>query len=368
MKYFNKKFLLFFIACSVILLAKADNFVVNGNEYAVSDDGNSVTLRAFVGDPDTLKCYVIPDVVENEGKIYPVTMLDFYQGFSEISLDELYVGSNLQYLLYDSFYSNSVRRVVWNARNCEVLDLVTSSEPAKTSASRSRYVEPYGFGKIRTERLEEVVIGDEVVSLPEQFVQGAVIKSLHIPASLTDIHSSSFFGCEGLESISVDAANPFFDSRDGCNGVVRTADDALVLACATTRIPAGIKVIETRIYCSLSVKSVVLPNSIIKIESEAFGDCAELETLECHVADPSDIELSSTLDFSSFYGIPTKTCVLYVPKGSAGLYRRANQWKDFANIVEMDEETPPLKGDLNGDGKVDVEDVNALVNIILKVE
>jgi hypothetical protein len=41
----------------------------------------------------------------------------------------------------------------------------------------------------------------------------------------------------------------------------------------------------------------------------------------------------------------------------------------FDKIVESEEENPePLKGDLNGDGKVNVSDVTTLVNMILGIE
>ena len=43
------------------------------------------------------------------------------------------------------------------------------------------------------------------------------------------------------------------------------------------------------------------------------------------------------------------------------------QWKDFINIVDdIDDET--VSGDINGDNIVDVEDVNAVINIILKLK
>ncbi len=36
-----------------------------------------------------------------------------------------------------------------------------------------------------------------------------------------------------------------------------------------------------------------------------------------------------------FWLVDKSTCTLYVPYGTSSLYKAANQWKDFTNIVEM---------------------------------
>lgn len=73
-----------------------------------------------------------------------------------------------------------------------------------------------------------------------------------------------------------------------------------------------------------------------------------------------------------FLGVDMDNCILYVPKGSLATYWAANGWNEFKNIEEFDpaggENPEPLKGDVNGDGKVNVSDVTTLVNIILGIE
>ena len=234
-------------------LYNTSDFVVDGNSYYINEDG-SVSLRAFVGNPDTLECFVIPDVVEYQGKAYPVKDLDLYDGFIGIDLDEIYVGRNMQFMASDAFYGNTVKRVVWNARNCESLPVVTSGVPSKKVARHDLWVDNCGFGGIQTDKLEEVIIGYGVEGLPEGFVPESRIKSLNIPATVKAIGNYAFY------------------------------------------------------------------------------NCTELEEIDCHVANPADVELGGCV----FEGVPVNTCVLYVPKGSADLYRNADQWKRFKNIVEHD--------------------------------
>ena len=67
-----------------------------------------------------------------------------------------------------------------------------------------------------------------------------------------------------------------------------------------------------------------------------------------------------------FDGVSTDSCTLYVPKGTLESYHFTALWNSFLNIVEGGDSN--IRGDLNGDGIVDVEDVNVLINIILKLD
>lgn len=57
---------------------------------------------------------------------------------------------------------------------------------------------------------------------------------------------------------------------------------------------------------------------------------------------------------------------LYVPRGSVDAYRNATDWGRFANIVGIDvPDEPAVNGDVNGDGVVNIIDINCVVNAIL---
>ncbi|MBO4813648.1 MAG: leucine-rich repeat protein [Muribaculaceae bacterium] len=66
-------------------------------------------------------------------------------------------------------------------------------------------------------------------------------------------------------------------------------------------------------------------------------------------------------DYSLLY-----EATLYVPKGSKEVYENTAPWCYFPKIVEFDEtQQCPFVGDVNGDGKVNVSDITALINHIL---
>ena len=55
---------------------------------------------------------------------------------------------------------------------------------------------------------------------------------------------------------------------------------------------------------------------------------------------------------------------LYVPKGSVNFYRNTAVWKDFYSIIGIDivDDKP---GDVDGNDKVNIDDVTSLINYIL---
>lgn len=110
--------------------------------------------------------------------------------------------------------------------------------------------------------------------------------------------------------------------------------------------------------CSI-LKEVVLPSSLTYIGEWAIWNCLALEKITC--LSPTPLSLSKDPVDYSIYNHTT----LYVPKGSASLYRAAEYWNKFNTIREIGGEDN-IQGDVNGDGDVNGTDFVALANIILK--
>lgn len=105
------------------------------------------------------------------------------------------------------------------------------------------------------------------------------ITSLFIPKSLTDLKSSTFQACKYIESIVVEEGNPVYDSRNGCNAIILTQTEKLVLGCKNTTIPADIDTIGSGAFRELSLTSIVIPEGVKCIESRAFYGCSELQSV-----------------------------------------------------------------------------------------
>lgn len=63
-----------------------------------------------------------------------------------------------------------------------------------------------------------------------------------------------------------------------------------------------------------------------------------------------------------------KNVTLYVPKGSVEAYRNSPEWGQFTNIVGIDvpDDTASVC-DVNGDGEVNIADVDAIIKVILSI-
>lgn len=121
----------------------------------------------------------------------------------------------------------------------------------------------------------------------EAFVGCRALEALFIPENVTTIHESSLFGgCDRLTYVAVDAANTVFDSRSGCNGIVRKADSLLIAACPGTIVVDGIAGLGNECFGRQKIHNVSLPKSVVRISSSAFMGCNEIESVSVSPANP----------------------------------------------------------------------------------
>lgn len=106
------------------------------------------------------------------------------------------------------------------------------------------------------------------------------LDSLYIPSNVTKIFDGSCFGgCIGLKVIKVAQGNTTYDSRDNCNAIIRTADNALVVACKNTVIPQDVRTLVNHCFSGHGIRGIRMPAMVDSIETHAFYDCPTLVTL-----------------------------------------------------------------------------------------
>lgn len=112
------------------------------------------------------------------------------------------------------------------------------------------------------------------------------VTSLTIPKSLESFGFIAF-DCQSVTSIKVDAENPYFDSREDCNAIIRKSDDRLMLGCANTVIPSSVRSISDRAFreCA-SLTSLTIPEKVSYIGEFAFSGCTGLTSLKVDERNP----------------------------------------------------------------------------------
>ena len=97
------------------------------------------------------------------------------------------------------------------------------------------------------------------------------------------------------------------------------------------KISSGVTSIEDYAFFGCSgLLTATIPSSVSSIGMYAFRGCSKLQTVTSEITNPSMI-----YDNDIFYGIPSDA-TLIVPYGLKNLYKSANAWNSFKNIVEQE--------------------------------
>lgn len=97
---------------------------------------------------------------------------------------------------------------------------------------------------------------------------------------LTKIGDGAFWGCTGLEKITVSEENKVYDSRNNCNAIISTEDNILIVGCKNTEIPDSVTYIGGGAFSACTrLTSITIPDSVTRIGSEAFKGCTNLKNI-----------------------------------------------------------------------------------------
>ena len=116
----------------------------------------------------------------------------------------------------------------------------------------------------------------------------------------------------------------------------------------------GVTTIGDYALYNVSTLSVVeLPATVTWLGSYAMAGMTGMTTIS------SDAVEVPQLGEHVWLGVNQSQIPITVPKSALNLYKAADQWKEFLYGPSW------LKGDVNGDGEVNIADINALIDIIL---
>ena len=236
--------------------------------------------------------------------------------------------------------------------------------------------------------LPQLTLPSSLTHIGKEAFTFSTLPSVTIPANVEYIGKGAFVS---VDSIVVDNNNPIFDSRGNCNAIIETATNTLHTGCKNSRIPTSIEAIGDSAFAYVEYYSFdgwgcfTIPNSVKTIgkmafmcsgvnyldigkgvefiDTCAFYDCNSLWEIKCHSMTPPegyDIFVVNEQSWETYPAYDFAT--LYVPEQSLNAYRTHKEWGRFANISTLYDED---SCDVDGDGKVSINDVSYLIGLLL---
>ena len=134
----------------------------------------------------------------------------------------------------------------------------------------------------------KVVIGDGVTGIAGgAFSDFSSLESIEIPSGVMSIAGDAFLGCSSLESIIVDENNSVYDSREGCNAIIESGTNKLIVGCKNTVIPSDVECIGNYAFYGCSgLTGICIPAGVTQFEATenenyglTFFGCSSLESI-----------------------------------------------------------------------------------------
>lgn len=249
----------------------------------------------------------------------------------------------------------------FNSINCDDMQPSTFSECPLIKLSIGNNVKTIpaylAYGQTK---LKSVTIPNSVISIGNHAFEGCTgLTSAYIPSSVTSFGSGAFGACDNLKEYIVDNANKAYCT---VGGVLFNRDKTEIIIYPAGKegnkykIPDTVTTIGEYAFVGChDLTSVTIPKTIDTIKNHAFSGCTGLESVTCLINSPVAI----TPDV--FNEVVLYNAILYVPSTAISDYVTADVWYEFGFIKSYTTAT----GDANSDGKVDVSDLNLLVNSML---
>ena len=238
------------------LTGMAQTFTAGDLNYSVNPDGVSVTVTGHALSYENATGPLnIPEAVNYEGVDYAVTAIGnsaflYYFYLTSLSLPNSLITIENSAFAYCSGFTG---------------DLIIPN--SVTTIEESAFFTCYSFDG-------DFVIGNSVTTIGDYAFNSCdgLHGVLNIPSSVESIGSIAFRYCN-FSGMTVDPANPVFDSRDNCNAIIVTETNELIIGCVNTVIPNTVTAIGEDAFCGLALTSINIPNSVTRIGDGAYAFC-----------------------------------------------------------------------------------------------
>ena len=284
----------------------------------ISDGVTYIGQGAFRGCSNLTSVTIGKDV-----EMFDNFVFDYCDNLTTVTINSNYVMSS-NYTLNAEFGVQVKKYIIGNGvtnignyafENCS--NLISVTIPNSVTS-----IGEYAFENCSS--LPSVVIPNSVTSIGISAFEGcSSLTSITIPNSVTSIGNSAFYNCSSLTSATIGSSVTSIGESafSGCSSLT------------SITIPSSVTSIgNSAFYNCSSLTSITIPNSVTSIGQGAFWG-SSLTSITCEAVAPP------TLENIVFDGVD-KSIPLYVPAQSIDLYKAADGWKDFTNILPIPDVEP----------------------------
>lgn len=227
--------------------------------------------------------------------------------------------------------------------------------------------------------LLSVTLGDSVEIIGSEAFSGCTkLATLNIPPRLRAIGTNAFNNCKQLASfdLPITCSDVRHNAFKGTGWYNAHPDGEMYAGYVAYEykgtMPENyhlvlrdsiVGIAQYAFYGQKSLVKVTLPFSLHDMGGWCFSSCSNLQEVHARMNQPlySSSQYNLYGDWVVFYLVNLSQATLYVPIGCKKYYDEAEGWNRFGQIIEEG----GMSGDTNGDQKVDIADVNAVINTML---
>lgn len=171
------------------------------------------------------------------------------------------------------------------------------------------------------------------------------LEEIVIPNSVERLETP-FYGCSALKKVVIGAGVKTLTDinyNGGCFENCTKLVDVEIKGNSLTTVGTG------SFKNCRSLKKIELPSSVTSIQGSAFSGCSVLSNIYMNAATPPTIEANTFPDY--------ETPTLHVPSSAKTAYTRADNWKNFTNVITIGSEP-----------KATTEEIAALENLVAEAQ
>ena len=245
-------------------------------EVVIGDGVTSIGNFAFLY-CRSLENITIPD---------SVTSIGIYAFYNCDSMESITIPGSVTSISNSTFYScDSLESVILSDGLTSIGSNAFRSCTSLTSITIPDSVTSIGSGAFHDcSCLSSITIPDNVTSIEDYTFEGcSSLESVTIGDGVTQIASSAFYGCTNLKNITVSSGNKKYSDK---NGVLFSYDGSEIIRYPAGKsdtsytIPDGVTSIESYAFYNCdNLESITIPDSVTSIGNYAFYSCDSLESI-----------------------------------------------------------------------------------------